>query len=233
MKDARRGVPLRKLSYCDLPDWFDLSRYSPTRDFDLRDWLREFYKRTVFVHQTETALKLFGRYWEMDVEETLADRLVASNSPKSTKGFSGKIDEVTDRFFTHTVNPITLHFLAWIMMEVSRNSTQLTNRIKKSIEALDAEDWSDELDAFLSKAVDDQQLDAVSVANEMDYPLAHAEINLAAVSLARQVANDFSTPEKPRFIAGSMGPTTKLPSLGHIGFDDMAEAYQEQAAALI
>ncbi len=60
-----------------------------------------------------------------------------------------------------------------------------------------------------------------------------AEINLAAVSLARQVASDFSTPEKPRFVAGSMGPTTKLPSLGHIGFDDMAEAYQEQAAALI
>ena len=60
-----------------------------------------------------------------------------------------------------------------------------------------------------------------------------AEINLAAVSLARQVADDFSTPEKPRFVAGSMGPTTKLPSLGHIGFDDMAEAYQEQAAALI
>ena len=155
MKGARRGVPLRKLSYCDLPDWFDLKRYSPSGDFDLQDWLRELYMRTVFVHQTEIALELFGRYWETDVEETLADRLVASNSPKSTKDLSGKIDEATDPFFTPTVNPIDLYFLAWIMMEVSRKSTQLTKRIMKSVEALDAEDWSDELDAFLSKAVDE------------------------------------------------------------------------------
>src|SRR5438067_5212282 len=60
-----------------------------------------------------------------------------------------------------------------------------------------------------------------------------AEINLAAAKLAREVADQFSTPEIPRFVAGSMGPTTKLPSLGHIGFDDMAAAYEEQAAALI
>jgi 5-methyltetrahydrofolate--homocysteine methyltransferase len=60
-----------------------------------------------------------------------------------------------------------------------------------------------------------------------------ADINQAAARLAREVANDFSTPGKPRFVAGSIGPTTKLPSLGHISFDDMAAAYQEQAAALI
>jgi 5-methyltetrahydrofolate--homocysteine methyltransferase len=60
-----------------------------------------------------------------------------------------------------------------------------------------------------------------------------AEINRAAAQLAREVAASFSTPGKPRFVAGSIGPTTKLPSLGHIGFDDMAAAYEEQAAALI
>jgi 5-methyltetrahydrofolate--homocysteine methyltransferase len=59
------------------------------------------------------------------------------------------------------------------------------------------------------------------------------EINLKAAQLAREVAEQFSTKDKPRFVAGSMGPTTKLPSLGHIGFEAMAEAYEEQAAALI
>ncbi|HVM91527.1 MAG TPA: methionine synthase [Terriglobales bacterium] len=59
------------------------------------------------------------------------------------------------------------------------------------------------------------------------------EINIAAVKLAREAADQFSTKDKPRFVAGSMGPTTKLPSLGHITFDAMVEAYEEQAAALI
>jgi 5-methyltetrahydrofolate--homocysteine methyltransferase len=59
------------------------------------------------------------------------------------------------------------------------------------------------------------------------------ELNLAAARLAREVADKFSTPDKPRFVAGSMGPTTKLPSLGHIGYDAMAAAYREQAEALI
>ena len=59
------------------------------------------------------------------------------------------------------------------------------------------------------------------------------EINLAAVKLAKDLARQFSTKDKPRFVAGSMGPTTKLPSLGHIGFDEMVAAYEEQALALI
>ena len=59
------------------------------------------------------------------------------------------------------------------------------------------------------------------------------EINVAAAKLAREVAQQFSTPSHPRFVAGSMGPTTKLPSLGHISFDEMVAAYEEQALALI
>jgi 5-methyltetrahydrofolate--homocysteine methyltransferase len=59
------------------------------------------------------------------------------------------------------------------------------------------------------------------------------EINIAAVQLAREVAAQYSTKEKPRFVAGSVGPTTKLPSLGHISFDDMFAAYSEQISALI
>ncbi len=52
-----------------------------------------------------------------------------------------------------------------------------------------------------------------------------AEINIAAAKIAKEVAQQFSTKDKPRFVAGSMGPTTKLPSLGHITFDAMAKSY--------
>ena len=72
-----------------------------------------------------------------------------------------------------------------------------------------------------------------TVLGEFDLQDRVAEINIAAAKLAREVAQQFSTKEKPRFVAGSMGPTTKLPSLGHISFDDMVAAYEEQALALI
>ena len=58
------------------------------------------------------------------------------------------------------------------------------------------------------------------------------EINQAAAKLAREVAGQFSNGRK-RYVAGSMGPTTKLPSLGHISFDNMAAAFTEQALGLI
>ncbi len=58
-------------------------------------------------------------------------------------------------------------------------------------------------------------------------------LNKRAAELARGVADAFSTPEKPRFVAGSMGPTTKLPTLGHVGFDVLKESYREQAEGLI
>ncbi len=59
------------------------------------------------------------------------------------------------------------------------------------------------------------------------------ELNKTAAALARSVADEFSTPEKPRFVAGSMGPGTKLPTLGHIDFDTLKDAYVEQARGLI
>lgn len=60
-----------------------------------------------------------------------------------------------------------------------------------------------------------------------------AEINRAAVKIARGVADEFSSRGRKRFVSGSMGPTTKLPSLGHIGFEAMHAAYLEQAVALL
>jgi 5-methyltetrahydrofolate--homocysteine methyltransferase len=68
-----------------------------------------------------------------------------------------------------------------------------------------------------------------------EFGIAHRarELNIAAARLARSVANEFSTSAKPRFVAGSVGPTTKLPSLGHIGYDAMLATYVEQMEALI
>ena len=58
-------------------------------------------------------------------------------------------------------------------------------------------------------------------------------INKEAALIARSSAQEFSTAEKPRYVAGSIGPTTKLPTLGHIEFDALTESYQEQAEGLI
>ena len=71
------------------------------------------------------------------------------------------------------------------------------------------------------------------VLREFDLEDRTREINLAAVKLARDIAQQFSTKDRPRFVAGSIGPTTKLPSLGHITFEEMVAAYEEQALALI
>ena len=60
------------------------------------------------------------------------------------------------------------------------------------------------------------------------------EINVAAAGLARAAAAAFSTPERPRFVAGSMGPTTKTISVtGGITWDELAEHYRVQAEGLI
>ena len=57
-------------------------------------------------------------------------------------------------------------------------------------------------------------------------------LNKAAAELAKSVTQEFSTPDKPRFVAGSIGPGTKLPTLGHIDYDTLKNAYQEQVRGL-
>ncbi len=57
-------------------------------------------------------------------------------------------------------------------------------------------------------------------------------LNKAAAELAKSIANEFSTPDKPRFVAGSMGPGTKLPTLGHIDYDTLKNSYIEQVQGL-
>lgn len=60
------------------------------------------------------------------------------------------------------------------------------------------------------------------------------EINLAAARLAREAVEKYSTPEWPRYAAGSIGPTTKTLSVtGGVTFEELVDAYYEQALALI
>jgi len=69
-----------------------------------------------------------------------------------------------------------------------------------------------------------------------EYHLEHdaRRLNRLAAEIARRETETASTPEKPRFVAGSMGPTTKTISVtGGITFEELAESYQEQAAGLI
>ena len=64
------------------------------------------------------------------------------------------------------------------------------------------------------------------------------EINVGSAQLARRAADAFSTPDHPRFVAGSLGPTGMLisssdPALSKITFDQLADLYEEQSTALI
>ncbi|WP_425465001.1 methionine synthase [Paenibacillus sinopodophylli] len=69
---------------------------------------------------------------------------------------------------------------------------------------------------------------------DYDIPEKAREINLAAAKLARDACDKYSTPEKPRYVAGALGPTTKTLSVtGGVTFDELVESYYEQALALI
>jgi len=70
-------------------------------------------------------------------------------------------------------------------------------------------------------------LDEYSISNKA------YEINKKAAQIAKKCANLFSSINTPRFVAGSIGPTTKLPTLGHISFDKLKDSYEEQINGLI
>ena len=80
--------------------------------------------------------------------------------------------------------------------------------------------------------------------SQAEYGCEHlcARINLNAAAMARELADKFSTPEKPRFVVGSVGPTSRTCSISpdvndpaerNVTFDMLAEAYREQMVALI
>ncbi len=90
---------------------------------------------------------------------------------------------------------------------------------------------------FLSAGVDVIETDTFGSASIVlaEYDLQHLayELSKKGAQLAKKVAQDFSTAAHPRFAAGSIGPTTKLPSLGHITFSEMEKSYYEQVAGLV
>jgi 5-methyltetrahydrofolate--homocysteine methyltransferase len=84
---------------------------------------------------------------------------------------------------------------------------------------------------------------ATSVAQE-DYGLAPLarEMNVAAARIAREAADKFSTPDKPRFVAGALGPTPRTASISpdvndpgarNVSFEELRAAYREQAEGLL
>ena len=84
---------------------------------------------------------------------------------------------------------------------------------------------------------------ATSIAQE-DYGLGAIarEMNVAAARLAREACDKYSTPDKPRFVAGALGPTPRTASISpdvndpaarNVSFDELREAYHEQAAGLL
>ena len=59
------------------------------------------------------------------------------------------------------------------------------------------------------------------------------ELARAGATLAKEVADGWSTPDRPRWVLGSVGPGTKLPTLGHVHYRVLRDAYQEQVAGMI
>jgi 5-methyltetrahydrofolate--homocysteine methyltransferase len=68
-----------------------------------------------------------------------------------------------------------------------------------------------------------------------EYGIGHRayELSRAGAERVKEMCDRFSTPEHPRYVLGSIGPGTKLPSLGHIHYDEMLEGYTECAQGLI
>ena len=84
-------------------------------------------------------------------------------------------------------------------------------------------------DAYLKVGVDAIETNTFGAnwANLAEYGIEDRiyELAYAGGVIAREAADAFSTPEKPRFVLGSLGPGTKLPSLGHTSYEKLKDAY--------
>ena len=92
-------------------------------------------------------------------------------------------------------------------------------------------------DAYLAVGVDCVETNTFGAnwANLGEYGIGDriGELAEAGARLAAEVAGDWSTPDRPRWVLGSVGPGTKLPSLGHVPFAVLRDAYETQVAAMI
>jgi 5-methyltetrahydrofolate--homocysteine methyltransferase len=74
-----------------------------------------------------------------------------------------------------------------------------------------------------------------NLSNLAEYDIAAriGELSLASARLARAAADRWATPARPRWVLGSIGPGTKLPTLGHITYRELRDAYQANAEGLL
>jgi len=71
------------------------------------------------------------------------------------------------------------------------------------------------------------------VLDEYDMGERAYELSKKGAVLVKEICEEYSTPEQPKFVLGSIGPGTKLPSLGHIHYDEMFDGYKIVAEGLI
>lgn len=92
-------------------------------------------------------------------------------------------------------------------------------------------------DAYFAVGVDCVETNTfganLSALGEYDIGARVFEYSEAGARIARERADHWSTPEHPRFVLGSMGPGTKLPTLGHLSFATLRDAFRDNAAGLI
>ncbi|MFI5099512.1 MAG: methionine synthase [Actinomycetes bacterium] len=92
-------------------------------------------------------------------------------------------------------------------------------------------------DAYFAVGVDCVETNTfgANLANLAEYGIQEriGELARAGAELAREVADGWSTPDRPRWVLGSVGPGTKLPSLGHVPFATLRDAYQLQVEGMV
>jgi len=91
--------------------------------------------------------------------------------------------------------------------------------------------------AYLDVGVDciETNTFGANLANLAEYDAQHRirELAEAGARIARDVARDYDAPDHPRWVLGSVGPGTKLPTLGHAPFATLRDAYDQQVSGMI
>ncbi|MGH3390994.1 MAG: homocysteine S-methyltransferase family protein, partial [Actinomadura sp.] len=92
-------------------------------------------------------------------------------------------------------------------------------------------------EAYLDVGVDCVETNTfgANLGNLGEYEIAEriGELAEAGARIAREAADAYSTPDRPRWVIGSVGPGTKLPTLGHVSFAELRDSYQRTAAGLL
>ncbi|MER5640246.1 homocysteine S-methyltransferase family protein, partial [Kitasatospora sp. NPDC002227] len=92
-------------------------------------------------------------------------------------------------------------------------------------------------DAYFSVGVDCVETNTFganwAALGEYDIPERVFELSEAGARIAREAADAFAMPERPRWVLGSIGPGTKLPTLGHVDYATVREGFRQNAAGLI